>query len=122
MLAERAPHKPAERLSTFGQCKGRGFAYSGLDTYVLRGRAPWTFHHRPDHTTLKKASECPTIDCPKPDGEVSFDKNSSVFLSATNHEEDQPPRARVHLAARFCKSAVTTDYANLTGPPAYTAR
>jgi electron-transferring-flavoprotein dehydrogenase len=65
-------------------------AYSALDTYVFRGRAPWTFHHKPDHAKLKKASECPRIEYPKPDGVVSFDKLSSVFISNTNHEEDQP--------------------------------
>ncbi|MDS4022614.1 MAG: electron transfer flavoprotein-ubiquinone oxidoreductase [Candidatus Competibacter sp.] len=65
-------------------------AYSALDTYVFRGKAPWTFHHKPDHTKLKKASECPKIEYPKPDGAISFDKLSSVFISNTNHEEDQP--------------------------------
>ncbi len=65
-------------------------AYSALDTYVLRGKAPWTFHHKPDHAKLKKASECPKIEYPKPDGKVSFDRLSSVFISNTNHEEDQP--------------------------------
>ncbi len=65
-------------------------AYSALDTYLFRGKAPWTFHHKPDHTKLKKASECPKIEYPKPDGKVSFDKLSSVFISSTNHEEDQP--------------------------------
>ncbi|MDS4028458.1 MAG: electron transfer flavoprotein-ubiquinone oxidoreductase [Candidatus Contendobacter sp.] len=65
-------------------------AYSALDTYVFRGKAPWTFHHKPDHAKLKKASECPRIDYPKPDGVVSFDRLSSVFISNTNHEEDQP--------------------------------
>ncbi|MBK7542771.1 MAG: electron transfer flavoprotein-ubiquinone oxidoreductase [Candidatus Competibacteraceae bacterium] len=65
-------------------------AYSALDTYLFRGRAPWTFHHKPDHTKLKKASECYKIDYPKPDGVISFDKLSSVFISNTNHEEDQP--------------------------------
>jgi electron-transferring-flavoprotein dehydrogenase len=64
--------------------------YSALDTYVFRGKAPWTFHHKPDHTKLKKASECAKIDYPKPDGVISFDKLSSVFISSTNHEEDQP--------------------------------
>jgi electron-transferring-flavoprotein dehydrogenase len=71
-------------------------AYSALDTYVLRGRAPWTFHHKPDHQQLKKASECRPITYPKPDGVVSFDKLSSVFISNTNHEENQP----VHLRLR----------------------
>ena len=65
-------------------------AYSALDTYLFRGRAPWTFHHKPDHAKLKKASECPRIEYPKPDGVISFDKLSSVFISNTNHEEDQP--------------------------------
>ena len=80
--------RPSFRFGFWG-----GIAYSGLDTYLLRGRAPWTMHHHPDHAQLKKASECPKIDYPKPDGAVSFDKLSSVFLSGTNHEEDQP----VHL-------------------------
>jgi electron-transferring-flavoprotein dehydrogenase len=65
-------------------------AYSALDTYLLRGKAPWTFHHKPDHAKLKPASKYPKIDYPKPDGSVSFDKLSSVFISNTNHEEDQP--------------------------------
>ena len=89
-----------------------GFAYSGLDTYILRGRAPWTFHHRPDHTTLKKASECPKIDYPRPDGEVSFDKNSSVFLSATNHEEDQP----VHLMLKDASVPIQINLADYDAP------
>lgn len=65
-------------------------AYSALDTYLFGGKAPWTFHHKPDYAKLKKASECPKIDYPKPDGVISFDRLSSVFLSNTNHEEDQP--------------------------------
>ena len=67
-----------------------GMVYSALDTYILRGNAPWTFKHHEDHKSLKKASEAPKIDYPKPDGIVSFDRNSSVFLSGTNHEENQP--------------------------------
>ena len=70
-----------------------GLMYSGLDTYLFRGRAPWTFHHHEDHTSLKKAAEAKQIEYPKPDGVISFDKNSSVFLSNTNHEENQP----IHL-------------------------
>jgi len=65
-------------------------AYSALDTYLFRGKAPWTFHHKPDHAKLKKASECPKIEYPKPDGVISFDRLSSVFISSTNHEEEQP--------------------------------
>lgn len=67
-----------------------GLAYSAVDTYLLRGKAPWTFHHHADHEQLKKAEECEPIAYPKPDGVVSFDRLSSVYLSNTNHEEDQP--------------------------------
>ena len=67
-----------------------GMAYAGLDTYLLRGKAPWTFKHHEDHTALKPASEMPKIEYPKPDGVVSFDRNSSVYLSGTNHNENQP--------------------------------
>ena len=67
-----------------------GLLYSGLDTYLLRGRAPWTFRHHEDHARLKPADACARIEYPKPDGVVSFDKLSSVFLSGTNHEENQP--------------------------------
>ncbi len=66
-------------------------AYNAIDTYVFRGRAPWTIaHHGPDHRSLKKAKDAPRIAYPKPDGVITFDKPSSVFLSNTNHEEDQP--------------------------------
>jgi electron-transferring-flavoprotein dehydrogenase len=65
-------------------------AYSALDTYLFRGRAPWTLGHKADHACLKPAAECPRIEYPKPDGKLTFDKLSSVFLSNTNHEEDQP--------------------------------
>ena len=71
-----------------------GLLLGGAELKLLGGRAPWTLHHRhPDHACLKPAAEMPKIDYPKPDGIVSFDRNSSVFLSNTNHEEDQP----VHL-------------------------
>ncbi len=71
-------------------------AYSALDSLVLRGKAPWTFHHQPDHESLKPAAECPVIEYPKPDGVLTFDRLSSVFLSNTNHEEAQP----CHLTLR----------------------
>ena len=90
--------RPAFRWGLVG-----GLVYSGLDTYVLRGRAPWTMHHHNDHECLNKASACRPIDYPKPDGEVSFDKLSSVYLSGTNHEENQP----VHL--RLKNSSVAID-------------
>ncbi len=68
-----------------------GLAYNVLDTYVLRGKAPWTLHHRrPDNETLIEADKAPRITYPKPDGVLTFDRLSSVFISNTNHEENQP--------------------------------
>jgi electron-transferring-flavoprotein dehydrogenase len=72
-----------------------GFIYSAIDTVLLRGRAPWTFRNHADHTQLRKASEMPRIVYPKPDGVISFDKLSSVFISNTNHEENQPVHLRL---------------------------
>ena len=89
-----------------------GLAYSGLDTYLLRGRAPWTFHHHPDHARLGKAGECPRIAYPKPDGVVSFDKNSSVYLSGTNHEEDQP----VHLTLKDASVPIRVNLVEYDAP------
>jgi len=89
-----------------------GLAYAGLDAYVLRGRAPWTLHHRPDHVRLKKASACQPIEYPKPDGAVSFDKLSSVYLSGVNHEEDQPCHLRLEAPA----IAIEVNYQQYAAP------
>jgi electron-transferring-flavoprotein dehydrogenase len=67
-----------------------GIAYSALDTYLLRGRAPWTFGHHADHAQLEPAARHRPIDYPKPDGKLTFDRLSSVYLSGTNHAENQP--------------------------------
>lgn len=78
-------------LSRFGTFLGTVFG--GLEMWMrtLKIGLPYTLGHgKPDHATLKKASACKQMDYPKPDNVVSFDKLSSVFLSATNHEEDQP--------------------------------
>ncbi|MCY3641872.1 MAG: electron transfer flavoprotein-ubiquinone oxidoreductase, partial [Gammaproteobacteria bacterium] len=67
-----------------------GSAYSFAEQ-LIGGKTPWTLQDPvPDHATLKPAADAPQIDYPKPDGKLSFDKLSSVFLSNTNHEEDQP--------------------------------
>ena len=74
-----------------------GLVNAALDTYVFRGHAPWTLHiPHPDHATLMEADAAPKIDYPKPDGIVSFDRNSSVFISNTNHEENQPAHLRLN--------------------------
>jgi electron-transferring-flavoprotein dehydrogenase len=71
-----------------------GTLYAGIDLKLFRGKAPWTLsHHGRDRDQLKLASDCQPIDYPSPDGKITFDRLSSVFLSSTNHEEDQP----VHL-------------------------
>jgi electron-transferring-flavoprotein dehydrogenase len=83
-----------------------GLAYSAFDTYVLRGVAPWTFHHHPDHLQLVPASAARPIGYPRPDGRITFDRLSSVFISNTNHEEDQPP----HLRLRDPAKAIGVNY------------
>jgi len=70
--------------------------WSAIDAYVLKGRAPFTWKHHQDHETLRPAASAEKIVYPKPDGVLSFDRLSSVFLSNTNHAEDQPP----HLVLR----------------------
>ena len=74
----------------FGKGLWLGLAYAAIDTYLLRGRAPWTLKNHHDHSALKKASEALRITYPKPDNVISFDRNSSVYLSGTSHEENQP--------------------------------
>ena len=64
--------------------------YSAIDTYIFRGKAPWTFSNKADHLQTEKAENSKPISYPKPDGKVTFDKSSSVFLSNTYHEENQP--------------------------------
>jgi electron-transferring-flavoprotein dehydrogenase len=91
-----------------------GLIYSGLDTYLFFGHAPWTLRHHHDHTQLKKAAQCKKIEYPKPDGEVSFDRNSSVFLSGTNHEEGQPS----HLTLKDDSVPVSVNLAEYDGPEA----
>ena len=68
-----------------------GAAVNVIDQFIFRGKMPFTMNHpTPDYACLKKAADMPKIDYPKPDGIYSFDKLSSVYLSNTNHEEDQP--------------------------------
>ena len=93
-------HEELYRARNFKPWMSRGLWWGslmfGIDQTLLRGKAPWTLHLTPDHTKLKKAAECRPIEYPKPDGVLSFDRLSSVFLSNTNHEENQP----CHLTLR----------------------
>ncbi|MDP1537928.1 MAG: electron transfer flavoprotein-ubiquinone oxidoreductase [Burkholderiales bacterium] len=68
----------------------------GIDQVLFRGRAPWTLHHdHADHETLRRKTECTPIDYPKPDGVITFDRLSSVFIANVNHSEDQPIHLRL---------------------------
>jgi len=74
-----------------------GSAYAFIDINIFNGILPWTLSDpKQDHSQMKKASECLPINYEKPDGVLSFDKLSSVFISNTNHEEDQPVHLRLN--------------------------
>jgi electron-transferring-flavoprotein dehydrogenase len=74
-----------------GQGLYTGTLMVGIDQVLFRGKAPWTMHHKkPDHEYLRPAAEFEPIVYPKPDGKLTFDRLSSVFISNTNHEEHQP--------------------------------
>jgi electron-transferring-flavoprotein dehydrogenase len=90
-----------------------GGVHMWLNDLGLGGLLPWTLRHRsPDPATLRPAAETPPIDYPKPDGTLTFDKLSSVFLSNTNHDEDQPS----HLRLRDPSLPVPVNLAIYDGP------
>jgi electron-transferring-flavoprotein dehydrogenase len=89
-----------------------GLVYSAIDTFVFRGKAPWTMHNHDDHSALKKAADCPQIEYPKPDGKLTFDKLSSVFISNVNHEENQ----LCHLTLKDASVPVKVNLALFAGP------
>ncbi len=84
----------------------------GIDQILFRGKAPWTLRNTADHTTLKLAAECEKIDYPKPDGVLTFDRLSSVFLSNTNHEEEQP----CHLQLKNASTPIEINLARYDAP------
>jgi electron-transferring-flavoprotein dehydrogenase len=85
----------------------------GIDQIVFRGKAPWTLHRaKADHEKLRPAAECTPIDYPKPDNRITFDKLSSVYLSNTNHEENQP----AHLTLKDAGVPVAINLARYAGP------
>ncbi len=88
---------------------------NGIEQFALRGKAPWTLHrNKPDHAYLKPAAECKPIDYPKPDGKLTFDRLSSVFISNANHEENQPS----HLTLKDANVPVSVNLAKFAGPEA----
>jgi electron-transferring-flavoprotein dehydrogenase len=97
--------------------KGRtvGTLMTGIEQFVLRGHVPWTLRRAAaDHTYLKPAAECQAIHYPKPDGKLTFDRLSSVFISNTNHEENQP----AHLTLKDASVPVGINLATFAGPEA----
>ena len=101
--------RPSFKLGLWG-----GLAYSAIDSYILRGKAPWTFHHDYDHNQLMFSSKAKKIDYPKPDGMITFDRLSSVFLSNTNHQEGQP----IHLVIKDENIPVKVNFEKYDGPEA----
>jgi electron-transferring-flavoprotein dehydrogenase len=92
-----------------------GSLMTGIDQIVFRGKAPWTLHHtHADHECLKPAAQFQPISYPKPDGKLTFDRLSSVFISNTNHAEDQP----IHLTLKNPSVPVDVNLAQYAGPEA----
>ncbi len=95
--------------------KGRVVAtlMTGIEQFVLGGRMPWTLHRdKPDHVYLQPAARCKPIVYPRPDGKLTFDRLSSVFISNTNHGENQPP----HLTLKDASVPVNVNLATYAGP------
>ena len=93
-------HEELHRARNFKPLMSKGlYAGSllvGIDQVVFGGKAPWTLTHaHADHETLKPKDECEPIEYPRPDGVLTFDRLSSVFVSNTNHEEDQPAHLKL---------------------------
>ena len=97
--------------------KGRSVAtvMTGVEQWLLKGKMPWTIHRtKPDHACLQPAAQCARIDYPKPDGKLTFDRLSSVFISNTNHDENEP----VHLTLKDPTIPVSVNLAKYGGPEA----
>jgi electron-transferring-flavoprotein dehydrogenase len=90
-----------------------GTLMNGLEQFALKGHMPWTLRRdKPDHAYLKPAAECQPIDYPKPDGKLTFDRLSSVYISNTHHEEQQP----AHLTLKDASVPVAINLAKFAGP------
>jgi len=86
---------------------------NGIEQWLLKGNIPWTLRRtKPDHLYLKPAAECKPIVYPKPDGKLTFDRLSSVFISNTNHEEQQP----AHLTLKDATVPVNINLEKFAGP------
>jgi electron-transferring-flavoprotein dehydrogenase len=113
-------HTELYRARNFKQWMSKGLYLGtlmvGIEQKLLGGNVPWTLHHQHwDHEMLKPASQCTPIEYPKPDGKLTFDRLSSVFISNTNHEENQPP----HLQLKDPALAISVNYALYDSPEQY---
>ena len=92
-----------------------GTLMNGIEQFSLGGNMPWTIRRdKPDHEYLKPAAECQPIEYPKPDGKLTFDRLSSVFISSAAHEENQP----AHLTLKDAAVPVKVNLAKYAGPEA----
>ena len=112
-------HKELNKARNFKAWFKKGLTVAtlmnGVEQFALKGHIPWTLRRdKPDHLYLKPASECKPIDYPKPDGKLTFDRLSSVFISNTNHEEQQP----AHLTLKDAAVPVGINLAKFAGPEA----
>ncbi len=112
-------HEELNKARNFKQWfkKGRsvGVVMTGIEQWLLKGKMPWTLRNsKPDHASLQPAAQCARIDYPKPDGKLTFDRLSSVFISNTNHEENQP----IHLTLKNPDIPVEVNLATYGGPEA----
>ena len=114
-------HDELDRARNFKQWFKKGLwtatLMNGIEQWLLPklgiASPPWTIHRRvADHQSLKPAADCPRIDYPKPDGQITFDRLSSVFISNTNHEENQP----AHLTLKDAGAPVRINLATYAGP------
>ncbi|PRX96458.1 electron transfer flavoprotein-ubiquinone oxidoreductase [Paraburkholderia sp. BL25I1N1] len=110
-------HTELHRARNFKQWMSKGLYLGtlmvGIEQKLLGGNVPWTLHHQhSDHEMLKPASQCKPIVYPKPDGKLTFDRLSSVFISNTNHEENQP----AHLTLKDPNVPVNINWQTYAGP------
>lgn len=90
-----------------------GLVYGALEEYVFKGKAPWTLRYQQaDYASLRPAQDCQKIDYPKPDGKLTFDRMSSVFLAGISHAENQP----VHLRLHNPELAISVNYQKFASP------
>jgi electron-transferring-flavoprotein dehydrogenase len=106
-------HKSRNFKTWFKKGLVKATIMNGIEQFALRGHIPWTLHRdKPDHAYLKPARDCVEIKYPKPDGKITFDRLSSVFISNTNHAENQP----AHLTLKDASVPVNINLATYAGP------